>query len=83
MSNAESYCQKFQRSLQILYWGKASFKNTHTFNNWPGLWKMLGRAHDLREKLKMKGILPFSNCLGKVEISFDNESKGTSGALTH
>jgi len=43
---------------------------------------MLDRAHDLREKLKMKGILPFSNSLGKVEISFDNESKGTSGALT-
>ena len=44
---------------------------------------MLDKAHDLREKLEMKGILPFSNSLGKVEISFDNESQRTSGALTH
>lgn len=37
----------------------------------------------LEKKSKMKDILSFSNSLGNVEISFDNENGRTLGILTH
>lgn len=37
----------------------------------------------LEKKSKMKDILSFSNSLGNVEISFDNENGRTFGILTY